>query len=119
VEEDGSMDENMDGEDMNSEIDEDENEMEKAALLLRAHTKTPKLNNEAELMEILGDIVLGGDKKVSGHCCKNRIFGWGNSQIDFFVEWKIIVSSESRVFISQGCRSYFIHLGKPWEFTSL
>jgi len=31
VEEDGSMDENMDWEDMNSEIDEDENEMEKAA----------------------------------------------------------------------------------------
>jgi len=50
-------------------------------------------------MEILGDIVLGGDKKVSGHCCKNCMFGWENSHIDFFVEWKIIFSFESRVFI--------------------
>jgi len=67
--------------------------------LHRAQAKTPKINNEAEFMEILGDIVLGGDKKVSGHCCKNCMFGWENSHIDFFVEWKIIFSFESRVFI--------------------
>ena len=59
-EEDG---ENMDGED-ESEIDEDELEMEKAALLHKAHAKTPKINKEADLMEKLGDIVLGGGKKV-------------------------------------------------------
>ena len=55
--------ENMGGED-ESEIDEDELEMEKAALLHKAHAKTPKINKEADLMEKLGDIVLGGGKKV-------------------------------------------------------
>jgi len=33
-------------------------------LLHRAQAKTPKINKEAELMEKLGDIVLGGGKKV-------------------------------------------------------
>jgi len=64
--EEGSEDEDMndDGGDMESEVDEDEHEMEKAALLHRAHAKTPKINKEAELMEKLGDIMLGGGKKV-------------------------------------------------------
>ena len=47
-----------------SEIDEDELEMEKAALLHKAQAKAPKINKEADLMEKLGDIVLGGGKKV-------------------------------------------------------
>ncbi len=66
--EDGSMGEGSDGGDDadmgDSEIDEDELEMEKAALLSKAHAKTPKINKQADIMERLGDIVLGGGKKV-------------------------------------------------------
>ena len=47
-----------------SEVDEDELEMEKAALLSKAQAKTPKINKQADIMEKLGDIVLGGGKKV-------------------------------------------------------
>jgi hypothetical protein len=56
--------EDMSGDDAESEVDEDELEMEKAALLSKAQAKTPKINKEADLMEKLGDIVLGGGKKV-------------------------------------------------------
>jgi len=45
-------------------VDEDELAMEKAALLHKAQAKTPKINREAELMEKLGDIVLGGGNRV-------------------------------------------------------
>ena len=57
-------DEDEDGGASDSEVDEDELEMEKAALLHKAQAKVPKINKEADLMEKLGDVVLGGGKKV-------------------------------------------------------
>ena len=64
----GSMGDGSDGGDDadmgDSEVDEEELEMEKAALLSKAHAKTPKINKQADIMERLGDIVLGGGKKV-------------------------------------------------------
>ncbi len=66
--EDEEQDEGSDGGDEadmgDSEVDEDELEMEKAALLSKAQAKTPKINKQADIMEKLGDIVLGGGKKV-------------------------------------------------------
>ena len=58
----GVVDESGDGD--LSDVDEDELAMEKAALLHKAQAKTPKINREAELMEKLGDIVLGGGNRV-------------------------------------------------------
>jgi hypothetical protein len=58
----GAVDESGDGD--LSDVDEDELAMEKAALLHKAQAKTPKINREAELMEKLGDIVLGGGNRV-------------------------------------------------------
>lgn len=61
----GDGDEEIEGgDDSESEVDEDELEMERAALLSKAQAKTPKINKEADLMEKLGDIVLGGGQKV-------------------------------------------------------
>ena len=57
-------DDDEDDDDLADEIDEDEHELEKAALLQKSMAQVPAINNHAALKQKLADIVLNGGKKI-------------------------------------------------------
>lgn len=58
------QDDDDEDDDLADEIDEDEHEMEKAALIQKSTAQVPVINNQAALKQKLADIVLNGGKKI-------------------------------------------------------